>query len=176
MKFLKSQTTSKRSFQTGAGMFYNDSTGVFDLRSNSAMQVPFGSDAQRPDAPQLGMMRFNTDNNSVEFYDNGIWKEVRLKEPTPIHQQDLGTGDGIETVFGALNANDSSYPVPASAQCVLVLVENVLQISTTNYTLEQSVSGNLTGPNAPYADGWYIKFLSPVPSGKNVTVIHNFDK
>ena len=53
---------------------------------------------------------------------------------------------------------------------MLVLVENVLQISTTNYTLEQSTSGNLAGPNSPYADGYYIKFLSAVPNGKAVTV------
>ena len=59
---------------------------------------------------------------------------------------------------------------------VLVFVENVFQISTTNYTLEQSVSGNLTGPNSPYADGWYLKFTSPVDLGKPVTVLHNFDK
>ena len=186
MKFLKSQTSSRRTFTHGVGMFYNHSTGVFELRSNSAMQVPFGTgDAtepagtalnQRPVSPQLGMMRFNTDTNSVEFYDNGVWKEIRLKEPTPIYQQDLGTGDGVETVFGPLNANDTSYPVPATAQSVLVLVENVLQISTTNYTLEQSVSGNLSGPNSPYSDGWYIKFNSEVPNDKKVTVLHNFDK
>ena len=122
------------------------------------------------------MKEMESEYNSVEFYDNGVWKEVRLKEPTPITQQDLGTGDGVETVFGPLNAQDSSYPVPLTAQSVLVLVENVLQLSTTNYTLEQSTSGNLTGPSAPYADGWYLKFLSAVPNGKTVTVLHNFDK
>jgi len=175
MKFLKAQTTNRRGVFRGKGAFYN-ANGVFEFRSNAAMTVPVGADADRPSAPALGMMRFNTDNNSVEFYDNGVWKEIRLKEPTPITQQSLGTGDGVETVFGPLDANDSSYPVPSSAQSVFVIVENVLQISTTNYTLEQSSSGNLAGPNSPYADGYYIKFLSPVPNGKAVTVLHNFDK
>jgi hypothetical protein len=59
---------------------------------------------------------------------------------------------------------------------VLVFVENVFQISGTNYTLEQSSGGNLTGPNAPYADGWYIKFSSPPDLAKPITVLHNFDK
>jgi hypothetical protein len=40
----------------------------------------------------------------------------------------------------------------------------VLQISPANYSVEESVSGSLTGPNAPYADGWYVKFTSPVPA------------
>lgn len=175
MKFLKAQTTNNRGIDRGVGIFYNTDQTV-DIRSKSALKVPVGADADRPAYPALGQMRFNTTNNSVEFYDNGVWKEIRLKEPTPITQQSLGTGDGTETVFGPLNANDTSYPVPASAQSALVIVENVLQLSVTNYTLEQSVSGNLAGPNSPYADGYYIKFLSAVPNGKAVTVLHNFDK
>jgi hypothetical protein len=175
MRFLKAQTTNRRGVFRGQGAFYN-TNGVFEFRSKAAMRVPVGGDSDRPSNPALGQMRFNNDNNSVEFYDNGVWKEIRLKEPTPITQQSLGTGDGVETVFGPLDANDTSYPVPQTAQSVLVLVENVLQLSTTNYTLEQSSSGNLAGPNSPYADGYYIKFLSPVPNGKAVTVLHNFDK
>ena len=62
------------------------------------------------------------------------------------------------------------------SQKILVFIENVFQISTTNYTLEQSTSGNLAGPNNPYADGWYIKFGSAPDVGKPVTVLHNFDK
>ena len=79
-------------------------------------------------------------------------------------------------MFGPLVSGDSEYPIPVAAQNVLVLVENVFQLSTTNYTLEQSAGGNLTGPNQPYADGWYLKFTSPVDLGKPVTVLHNFDK
>ena len=177
MKFLKSKQPNPEELETVLlECTLICLTQVFDFRSSSAMRVPQGSDAQRPSNAQLGQMRFNTTNNSVEFYDNGVWKEIRLKEPTPITQQSLGTGDGVETVFGPLDANDTSYPVPQTAQSVLVLVENVLQISTTNYTLEQSTSGNLAGPNSPYADGYYIKFLSAVPNGKAVTVLHNFDK
>ena len=62
-------------------MYFDQLTQVFDFRSPSAMRVPQGSDAQRSSNAQLGQMRFNTTNNSVEFYDNGVWKEIRLKEP-----------------------------------------------------------------------------------------------
>ena len=79
-------------------------------------------------------------------------------------------------MFGPLASGDADYPVPAAAQNILVFVENVFQISTTNYTLEQSVSGSLTGPGAPYADGWYIKFTSAPDLAKPITVLHNFDK
>ena len=90
-----------------------------------------------------------------------------------IVQQNLGTGAGTETTFGLLNSGDTDFPIPASAASVIVLVENVFQISTTNYTLVQNPS---TGPNAPYAAGWYIVFSTPVPTGKPITVLHNFDK
>ena len=115
-------------------------------------------------------------NLNVKKLQNGVWKPIRLQEPTTITQQSLGNGDGTETVFGPLASGDSAFPVPNAAQNVIVLVENVFQLSTTNYTLEQSVSGNLTGPNQPYADGYYIKFTQAVPVGKPVTVLHNFDK
>ena len=49
-----------------------------------------------------------------------------------------------------------------------------MQIPTTNFTLEQSSSGSLAGPSAPYADGWYLKFTSPVPYSKYVTVFYGF--
>ena len=155
MKFLKSQTTNRRGIRNGlTGMYFDHSTQVFDFRSSSAMRVLQGSDAQRSQNAQLGLPRFNTTNNSVEFYDNGVWKEIRLKEPIPITQQSLGTGDGVETVFGSL-MQTTPVRVLQTAQSVLVLVENVLQIPTTNYTLEQSTSG-IPGSTVPSADGYYI--------------------
>ena len=151
-----------------------DDNGVVSI-GNSAVMLPKGTTAQRPSGV-AGQIRYNTQENYVEFYQAGVWKPIRLQEPTTITQQSLGNGDGTETVFGVLASGDSAFPVPSAAQNVLVLVENVLQLATTNYTLEQSTSGNLTGPNQPYADGYYIKFTQAVPLGKPVTVIHNFDK
>lgn len=187
MRFLKRQTTSVRNI-AGKGIHYDVDDQVI-LESTNVLLIPKGTGAngqlagtalnQRPVFPTNGHVRYNTTTNQLEAYQNGAWRNIRFKEPNQdpgIIQQNLGTGDGIETVFGTLNSQDTDYPIPAAAQNILVFVENVFQISTTNYTLEQSVGGNLTGPNAPYGDGWYIKFLSPVPATKVVTVLHNFDK
>jgi hypothetical protein len=51
---------------------------------------------------------------------------------------------------------------------------NLWQVSGTNYNVEQSVSGSLTGPGAPYADGWYVKFTSPVPLGATVNIYYGY--
>ena len=174
MRLLKAQNTNLRNIK-GKGVKYDVNDQVI-LDSTNCVLVPKGTQAQRPTSPVNGHVRYNTDDNEFEAYQNGTWRELRYKEPGTITQQNLGNGDATETVFGPLASGDADYPVPAAAQNIIVLVENVFQISTTNYTLEQSVSGSLSGPNTPYVDGWYIVFTSPVPLSKPVTVLHNFDK
>ena len=173
MRFLKQHSTNTRG-AIGTGIRY-DSTIQAVVDGTQAIVVPLGTTAQRPASPTNGQLRYNTDNNEFEVYENGAWKNLRYNEPNPvgITQQNLGVGDGTETTFGLLNSGDTEYPTPASAQSVIVLVENVFQISTTNYTLVQNPS---SGPNTPYAAGWYIVFSTPVPTGKPITVLHNFDK
>jgi hypothetical protein len=177
MRLLKAQNTNLRNIY-GNGVKY-DVNGQVIMDSTNVALLPKGTTSQRPTSPNNGHVRYNTTTNQLEAYQNSAWRQLRFKEPNQdpgITQQALGNGDATETVFGPLVSGDTEYPVPAAAQNVLVFIENVFQVSTTNYTLEQSVSGSLTGPGNPYADGWYIKFTSPVDAGKPVTVLHNFDK
>lgn len=184
MRLLKAQNTNLRSI-TGKGVQY----GIDDLvtvDSTNSMIVPKGTDAQMPASNVNGMLRYNTDDDQFEAYQNGAWREIRFKEPNQdpgITWQNLGNGDATETVFGELNSGDTDFPAPDSADNILVLIENVIQIPTTNYTIHQTAEittgGAEEGPNAPYTasdTGWWIKFTSPVPLGKPVTIIHNLDK
>lgn len=176
MRLLKAQNTNRRTIY-GRGVQFDVDDQVY-MESTNSIRVPKGTTAERPANPENGHFRYNTTDNRFEVYEAGAWTGVRGVTPVlvGITQQSLGNGDATETVFGPLASGDPEFPVPAAAQNVLVFVENVFQISTTNYTLEQSVSGSLTGPNAPYADGWYIKFTSAPDLNKPVTVLHNFDK
>lgn len=177
MRLLKAQNTNLRNIY-GKGIKYDTDDQII-VDSTNVMLVPKGTTAQRPATPTNGHLRYNITTNQLEAYQNTAWREVRYKEPNQdpgITQQNLGNGDATETVFGPLASGDAEYPVPAAAQNILVFVENVFQVSTTNYTLEQSSSGNLTGPNQPYADGYYIKFSGAPDVGKPITVLHNFDK
>ena len=176
MRLLKAQNTNRRTIY-GRGVQFDVDDQVY-MESTNSIRVPKGTTAERPANPENGHFRYNTTDNRFEVYENGAWAGVRSVAPVlvGITQQGLGNGDATETVFGPLASGDPEYPVPAAAENVLVFVENVFQISTTNYTLEQSVSNSLTGPNAPYADGWYIKFSSAPDLGKPITVLHNFDK
>ena len=192
MRLIKAQTTNLRSIY-GKGVKYDiDDQVVVD--STRAMVVPVGTLSQRPGelgvgtSSAVGQLRYNTSDQQLEVYQNGAWREVRFKEPNQdpgIVWQNLGVGNiaADETVFGELNSGDTDFPVPESADNILVLIENVIQIPTTNYTIHQTAEittgGAEEGPNHPYTasdTGWWIKFTSPVPTGKPVTVIHNLDK
>lgn len=173
MKFLKSQNISKYSPSDNTFQVNPYGRAVMDFRG--AVMLPKGTEAERPDIVGVrhpedaeGYIRYNTDTNSIEAYVGGAWEIVRAPGASTITKSQFGPGDDTETVFGPLSI------VPDSADNIIVLVENVMQISTTNFTLEQSVSGSLTGPNSPYADGWYLKFTSPVPNTKLVTVYFGF--
>ena len=169
MRYIKRQSTNKRS-PVGKGIHY-DVTDEVIMQSNNVLRVPVGTTTERPFYPTEGHLRYNTTTDQLEAYQNGAWRALRFKEPNQnpgITQQTFSGADGIETIFGILNSGDPDYPIPASERNILVFVENVYQIPGTNYSLVQ---------NPPTkAPGWYIQFGTAVPFGKDVTVIHNFDK
>ena len=167
MRFLKAQSTNARGIY-GNKDIRRDINGLVTLDSTNAVMVPIGTTAQQPNNPTNGMMRYNTTTNVFENYENSSWAPVRRFAPANIVVQAAGNGDDVETKFGPLNNGDTYNPAPADEQNILVMVENVLQIPTTNYVLEQNPSG--------YAAGWYVVFGTAVPTGKPVTIFHNFDK
>jgi hypothetical protein len=167
MKFLKKLQLAKKNLTDDR--IAVDANSLVYFESTNAIKLPIGTTNQQPGqsgntvtSPANGMVRYNSSTNQLEAYQNSAWRNVRFKEATAITQQTAGTGDGAETKFGPLS------PIPTAAQNVLVLVENVMQIATTNYTLVQNPGG--------YAAGYYISFTSAVPVGKPVTVLHGFDQ
>ena len=139
MRLLKAQNTNLRNIY-GKGIKY-DVDGQVIMDTTNTMLIPKGTTAERPSNPEPGHMRFNTDTNEFEMYQDGTFRKARYKEPTAITQQDLGLGDQVETIFGPLDSGDPDYPVPTAGQHILVFVENVFQIHITNYTLVQNPGG-----------------------------------
>jgi len=143
MRLIKAQNTNLRNIY-GKGVKYDINDQVV-LDSTNVMLVPKGTEVQRPDNPTNGHVRYNTDVEEFEFYQDGAWRKVRYKEPRTIVQQNLGSGDAVETLFGPLDNGDTDYPNPQnnSATDILVFVENVFQIFGTNYTLTQNPGNRL---------------------------------
>jgi len=139
MRLIKAQNTNLRNIY-GKGVKYDVNDQII-LDSTNTVLVPSGTTAQRPTSAVNGHLRYNTTDSRFEIYENNKWDGLKVAAPStaaPVTQQNLGSGDAVETIFGPLDSGDAFYPVPAAAQNVLVFVENVFQISGTNYTLIQN--------------------------------------
>jgi len=153
MKFLKTKNISQFSINDRALIYYPAGNGPGNrivVNANGGMMLPKGTTAQRPQLTSVrqptdanGTIRYNTTIPALEAYVGGAWVTVASPFAAAITKQTLGPGDGFATIFGPLNSTFApSYA--ASADNVLVLVENVMQISTTNFTITQNPSS--TGP------------------------------
>ena len=72
---------------------------LFDLGSlNTALKLPSGTTAERPATPSTGEWRYNTDNNLIEFYDGGSWRDLQDEAIPPVPSENFNTvtytGDG----------------------------------------------------------------------------------
>jgi hypothetical protein len=169
MRYIKRQSTNARGV-IGRGIYVSAGDKEVILDSTNVMLVPKGTTEQRPQFPKNGHLRYNTDTDELEAYQDDAWRKLRFKEPnrTGIVVQTLGLGNAVNTIFGPLDSQDPDFPIPPAAQNILVFVENVYQLPNTNYSLIQNPPG--------FASGWYIEFASAVDLDKPVTVLHNFDK
>jgi hypothetical protein len=164
MKFLKTKNISKFSINDRSLISYPNGNGPGNrvvINAKGGMMLPKGTTAERPQLSSVrqptdanGTIRYNTSTSSIEAYVGGAWEVVRAPGASSITKQTLGPGDASTLTFGPLALT------PSSADNIIVLVENVMQISTTNYTL---TSGNT-----------YITFTSPVPLGKYITIYFGF--
>jgi hypothetical protein len=153
MKFLKTKNISQFSINDRALIYYPAGNGPGNrvvINANGGMMLPKGTTAQRPQLTSVrqptdanGTIRYNTSIPALEAYVGGAWVTVASPFAAAITKQTLGPGDGFATIFGPLNATFApSYA--ASADNILVLVENVMQISSTNFSISQNPTS--TGP------------------------------
>jgi len=171
MKFLKQKNISKFSISDNTLFANQYGRAIMDLRG--ALRLPKGTTAQRPaltgvripEGPN-GYIRYNTSINPVtqapiglEALIDGEWEIVRAPGAATITKQTLGPGNGVDTEFGPL------ILTPSADDNIIVLVENVFQISETNYNLDYNYQG--TGET-------YIIFTSSVPVDKNITIYFGF--
>lgn len=175
MKFLKSQNISKWTINNNR--LYTNEFGRYVMNGTGALRLPKGTTDQRPlinvspvppDGTGLpvrvpnesdGYIRYNTTLNIIEAYVGGGWEIVTAPASTGIFKQTLGPGDYSQTIFGPLDRD------PQADDNILVFVENVFQISQTNYNVLYNYEGS--------GDA-YIQFTSPVPLGKYITIYFGF--
>jgi len=84
------------------------SPDLFDLSSlDSALQLPSGTTAQRPTSPSTGEWRYNTDNNLIEFYDGGAWRDLQDEDIPPTASENFSAITYIGEVTPTSTATQS---------------------------------------------------------------------
>jgi hypothetical protein len=175
MKYLKTGNIS----DYGTSRQFNvNPYGRITTNSTNSLKLPTGTTVQRPQSEisTNGMIRYNTTLNVLESYMAGNWEIVKKPSSVAIIKQTIA-GFTNETFYGPLTQ------IPASINNLIVLVDNVLQISTTNFILETDPAGaSPSRGNDPYPAGTYIRFTGDlpgtfefVPTGINVTILYGFE-
>ena len=116
---------------------------------SSGVVMPTGSSAQRPDSPNFGMIRYNTDSGLVEFYNGSVWVTVSTGGSITYTVDDF-TGDGSTTIFTMSVAE-------STATQLIVFVGSIYQDPATAYTVD---------------GGYDIEFTSAPPNTVPINVIH----
>lgn len=108
---------------------------------SSGVVLPAGGSGLRPDAPRFGLIRYNTDLGSVEFFNGTVF--VQLSAAGAItYTVDNFTGDGSTLTF-ALSAS------VAGDDQVIVFVGSIYQTPTTAYTITGGSNDEITFTSAP---------------------------
>jgi hypothetical protein len=145
MRYLRQQVLNRRAPYDQR--LYVDMDNSVVMTTTNNLTLPSGTTAERPmfASSVNGMIRYNTTLDEIEVYQSNNWRSLRFKEPTIITQQSLGAGDGINLYFGPLSPepvtlvqSGVTWNLTQIAKNILVVVENVLQLATTNYTVVQN--------------------------------------
>lgn len=175
MKFLKQKNISK--FSISDQTLFTNQYGRAVMGLSGGLRLPQGTTAQRPQLTNDvrypgsstefadGTIRYNLDTNSLEALIAGEWEVVRAPGANTIRKQTLGPGDGFADIFGPLLEIPSLPPGVPFDYNIIVLVENVIQISTDNYDVLFDYLGS--------GDA-YLQFTSPVDAGKSITIYFGF--
>jgi hypothetical protein len=116
---------------------------VVTITGTGALAVPVGTTAQRPSG-QNGLIRFNTELPSIEYYDGNVWIPITN---TVTDQQIIP--DGVSTIY--------SLDQEATTIGVIVSINGIIQRPTVAYTVN---TAQITFTETPEAtDIIDIRFL-----------------
>jgi len=120
-----------------------------DKHGNEGFVLPSGPTSERPATPIKATLRYNTDLNSLEYF-NGTQFVDLAKAGFAEVGIDRYVGDNITTTFTPMSF------ISPTAKHLLVFVNGIYQTPITNYTVF----------------GFDITFTSVIPTGEPITIIH----
>jgi hypothetical protein len=111
-------------------------TGIFVIEGTNGFVMPVGNTAQRPSPAATGTLRFNSDYTRIEYYDGAEWDVVA----GGVSNQTFN-GDGLTLTFNLARNT--------TAAAVLVMLNGIVQVPSTAYTITGVGANVLTFAQAP---------------------------
>jgi hypothetical protein len=116
-------------------------TGTFVIVGTNGFVMPAGTTAQRPATGNVaGTLRFNTDTARMEVYDGTEWDQV----VGGVTSQTIDTANGSTTDF--------NLDRKTTTAATLVMLNGVVQLPNTAYTITGAGSNVLTFTQAPVSN------------------------
>jgi hypothetical protein len=128
-------------------------SNVVTVSTNSALGLPVGPTGARPAAPFSGLIRYNSDNSTIEFYNGSSWQSLT----NTIYSQSIN-GDGVNTSY--------SLNYSTTTNGVLVSINGTLQQAGIAYTVSGSTITFVEIPQA--TDIIDIRFLTTASATASV--------
>ena len=100
-------------------------TGIVRIVGADAIKIPHGDVSDRPNNPETGYFRFNTETQNIEVFDGNIWSGP----DSAIISSEIITPNGTSAAF-AISA------IGASTGGVLVSINGTLQQPFTSYNID----------------------------------------
>ena len=110
---------------------------LLTVSGSTSMIIPVGNTSQRPLVPVSGMIRFNSQLDQFEFYDNNSWTTAGVE--FTVIASEVFYGDGANTVFTLATSQ-------TTASCI-VSINGVVQLPVTAYAVTGGTT--LTFTQAP---------------------------
>ena len=117
--------------------------------STASLNLPKGTTAQRPSSPVAGMVRENTDDNVIEYYNGTEWKQVKSTVPPILVDYLVVAGGGAAGIYygpgGGAGGLRTSYGSTSGGGSVSET--NITFTPSNVYTI--NVGAGASGNNVP---------------------------
>ena len=126
--------------------------------NTSSLNLPKGTTAQRPSSPVAGMVRENTDDNVIEYYNGTEWKQVLSQGPAILVDYLVVAGGGSGASRHGGGGGSGGY------------LTSSLNLTVSNqYTITIGAGGADPGPGTSNRTG--NSGVNSVISGANITTV-----
>jgi hypothetical protein len=121
------------------------STGTYYSNSVSAMRIPADSSANRPTTGYAGYIRYNTNNNYIEYFNSSVNNWIPISQQTPVITNVSPSYISQDTSFNIYTITGANFNIN-SATTFVGINDSKTYATSTSFTSSTSITST-----APYS-------------------------